>query len=96
MAAAAAAAAARSATPESAVLGEAVAALENTTASTCSAEKPEEKDASRALLRQRKPLRVLIVGAPNVGKSKLANCLLGRKAARSYSWPGVTRTVNVR
>ncbi|CDJ53061.1 GTP-binding conserved hypothetical domain-containing protein, putative [Eimeria brunetti] len=50
---------------------------------------------TRALLRQRKPLRILVVGFPNVGKSKIANSLVGRKVARSYRWPGTTQSVNL-
>lgn len=46
-------------------------------------------------LRRQRPVRVLVVGVPNVGKSKVANGLLGRVSSRSYRWPGVTRTVNV-
>ncbi|MCX7693154.1 ribosome biogenesis GTPase YlqF [Tepidimonas taiwanensis] len=38
-----------------------------------------------------KPLRVLIAGIPNVGKSTLLNTLLGRRAAKAADEPGVTR-----
>lgn len=38
-----------------------------------------------------KPLRVLIAGIPNVGKSTLLNTLLGRRVARAADEPGVTR-----
>ena len=38
-----------------------------------------------------KPLRVLIVGIPNVGKSTLMNTLLGRRVAKAADEPGVTR-----
>lgn len=51
---------------------------------------------TKASLLKRRPLRVLIVGVPNVGKSKIANSLAGRKVARSYRWPGTTQSVNVR
>lgn len=91
--AAAAVASGASAPLQSTALTEELAAAEQTTAK---ANDPQAADLSRAMFRQRKPLRVLIVGAPNVGKSKIANCLLGRKVARSYRWPGVTRSVNVR
>ena len=50
---------------------------------------------TKASLQKKKPLRILIVGVPNVGKSKIANCLAGRKVARSYRWPGTTQSVNV-
>jgi ribosome biogenesis GTPase A len=39
-----------------------------------------------------KPLRVLICGIPNVGKSTLINTLLGRRAAKTGDEAGVTRT----
>ncbi len=38
-----------------------------------------------------KPLRVLICGVPNVGKSTLMNTLVGRKAAKTGDEAGVTR-----
>ncbi|MFN3612295.1 ribosome biogenesis GTPase YlqF [Tepidimonas sp.] len=38
-----------------------------------------------------KPLRVLIAGIPNVGKSTLLNTLLGKRAAKAADEPGVTR-----
>jgi len=38
-----------------------------------------------------KPLRVLICGIPNVGKSTLINTLIGRRAARTGDEAGVTR-----
>jgi ribosome biogenesis GTPase A len=39
-----------------------------------------------------KPLRVLICGIPNVGKSTLINTLLGQRAAHTGDEPGITKT----
>lgn len=47
-----------------------------------------ERDAKRGMNR---PLRVMIVGIPNVGKSTLINGVSGRKGARAENRPGVTR-----
>lgn len=41
--------------------------------------------------RFKRPLRLVIVGIPNVGKSTLINYLVGRAAARTGDRPGVTR-----
>ncbi len=38
-----------------------------------------------------KPLRVLICGIPNVGKSTLINTLAGRRAAKTGDEPGITK-----
>jgi ribosome biogenesis GTPase A len=40
-----------------------------------------------------KPLRAMVVGIPNVGKSTLLNALIGRKAAKVGDEPAVTRSV---
>lgn len=38
-----------------------------------------------------KPMRVLICGIPNVGKSTLINTLLGKRAAKTGDEPGITK-----
>jgi len=51
--------------------------------------------ACRELVPQRggmaKPLRVLICGIPNVGKSTLINTLVGKRAAKTGDEPGITK-----
>ena len=47
-----------------------------------------ERDAKRGMNR---PLRVRVVGIPNVGKSTLINQISGRKGAKAENRPGVTR-----
>jgi len=39
----------------------------------------------------KRPLRIMIVGVPNVGKSSLINRLTGRKSAQTGDKPGVTK-----
>ena len=48
-----------------------------------------ERDAARGMNR---PLRVMVVGIPNVGKSTFINCLAGRVKAKAEDRPGVTVT----
>ncbi len=38
-----------------------------------------------------RPLRVMVAGIPNVGKSTVLNVLVGRRAARTGDRPGITR-----
>ena len=47
-----------------------------------------QRDAAKGMNR---PLRVMIVGIPNVGKSTLINQVSGRKGAKAENRPGVTR-----
>lgn len=42
-----------------------------------------------------KPVRAMIVGVPNVGKSTLVNTLMGRKVAKTGDVPAVTKSVQV-
>ncbi len=48
----------------------------------------EERNAERSMTR---PIRMMIVGVPNVGKSSLINRLTARKSAKTGDRPGVTK-----
>lgn len=42
-----------------------------------------------------RPIRAIVLGFPNVGKSALGNRLLGRRKCSSYKSPGVTKSFNI-
>jgi ribosome biogenesis GTPase A len=47
-----------------------------------------ERDAARGIT---KPIRLMVLGVPNVGKSTFINKIAGRRAAEASNRPGVTR-----
>ncbi|MBX5436742.1 MAG: ribosome biogenesis GTPase YlqF [Alicyclobacillaceae bacterium] len=49
-----------------------------------------QRDAARGI--RPRPLRTLVVGIPNVGKSSLINRLAGRAATKTGDRPGITKT----
>ena len=53
----------------------------------------KEKIQRNAAKGMNKPLKVMVVGIPNVGKSTLINQISGRKGAKAENRPGVTRGV---
>ena len=50
-----------------------------------------EQDKRNAERSVKRPLRIMIVGVPNVGKSSLINRLTGKKSAQTGDRPGVTK-----
>ena len=56
--------------------------------------KNETKEKMQALVKKgriERPIRIMIVGIPNVGKSSLINKLTGRKSTQTGDKPGVTK-----
>lgn len=51
----------------------------------------QEKIQRNAAKGQNRPLKIMVVGIPNVGKSTFINQISGRKGARAENRPGVTR-----
>lgn len=52
-----------------------------------------EKDARRGI--KPRPIRAMVIGIPNVGKSTFINCLARRKAAVTGNKPGVTKSQQI-
>ena len=51
----------------------------------------QEKITRNAAKGQNRPLKIMVVGIPNVGKSTFINQIAGRKGAKAENRPGVTR-----
>ena len=51
----------------------------------------QEKIQRNAAKGQNRPLKIMVVGIPNVGKSTFINQISGRKGAKAENRPGVTR-----
>ncbi|MBR7069641.1 MAG: ribosome biogenesis GTPase Der [Oxalobacter sp.] len=52
---------------------------------------PEADDDGEGLPDEKKPIRLAIVGRPNVGKSTMVNALLGEERVIAFDMPGTTR-----
>ena len=52
-------------------------------------EKKRERDRRRGI--KNRPVRALVAGIPNIGKSTLINSIAGRKSAKTGNKPGVTK-----
>lgn len=61
---------------------------------TCQALTRHKTDKAMAKGRIFRPVRVLVAGIPNTGKSSLINGLCGRKIAKTADKPGVTRQMS--
>lgn len=59
--------------------------------SACVRQTKAKMDALRAKGQKPRPIRAMIVGIPNVGKSSFINRLAGKAAAKTADRPGVTR-----
>ena len=54
----------------------------------------DKMDALKEKGRKERPIRIMIVGIPNVGKSTLINRLVGKKAVNVGNRPGVTKNLD--
>ena len=52
----------------------------------------KKREKEKKLGMKKQPLKLLIVGIPNVGKSTLINNLAGKRVAKAANTPGVTRS----
>ena len=52
----------------------------------------KKREKEKKLGMKKQPLKLLIVGIPNVGKSTLINNLAGKRVARAANTPGITRS----
>ncbi len=50
-----------------------------------------ERQETQNALKKKKPMRMMIVGVPNVGKSSLINRMTGKKSTQTGDRPGVTK-----
>jgi ribosome biogenesis GTPase A len=67
--------------------GEGKKRIQDTIAQAC--KEKTERDRKRGILNR--PVRAMVVGIPNVGKSTFINTLAGRSSAKTGNKPGVTR-----
>ena len=67
--------------------GSGIKSIQNAIASAC--REKIERDRKRGILNR--PVRAMVVGIPNVGKSTLINSLAGKACAKTGNKPGVTK-----